>query len=124
MSVQTAPLERHFGYIDGLRALAALSVLYLHGVTCAFNVCKGTHQAWRYIPGHGIDLFFVISGLCLALPFLSRHNAGRPMNLDYLRFLANRIARIAPPYYIVLGVLGLLALAIYAILKYGVFEHK
>jgi peptidoglycan/LPS O-acetylase OafA/YrhL len=110
LSVQTAPLERHFGYIDGLRALAALSVLYLHGVTCAFNVCKGTHQAWRYIPGHGIDLFFVISGLCLALPFLSRHNAGRPMNLDYLKFLANRIARIAPPYYIVLGVLGLLAL--------------
>jgi peptidoglycan/LPS O-acetylase OafA/YrhL len=100
----------HFGYIDGLRAVAALSVLYLHGVTCAFAVCKGTHQAWRYIPGHGIDLFFVISGLCLSYPFLARARTGRPLDLDYLRFMANRLARIGPPYYIVLGILGLVAL--------------
>jgi peptidoglycan/LPS O-acetylase OafA/YrhL len=113
MSDRTGGEQRnapHLAYVDGLRALAALSVLYLHGVTCAFSVCKGTHQAWRYIPGHGIDLFFVISGLCLSLPYVSRFRAGQPMNVDWLKFMANRIARIAPPYYIVLGLLGLLAL--------------
>jgi peptidoglycan/LPS O-acetylase OafA/YrhL len=104
-----ASTRPHLAFIDGLRALAALAVLWEHGIGCAYTVCKGSHEAWRFLGGRGVDLFFVISGFCLAYPFLARLAAGKPMNMDYLTFLAHRFARIVPPYYIVLGILGLLA---------------
>jgi peptidoglycan/LPS O-acetylase OafA/YrhL len=103
-------LRPHLTYVDGLRALAALGVLWTHGIGCAERMCAGAHPAWRDIGDRGVELFFVISGFCLAYPFLARKHSGRPVDLDYVRFLIRRFARIAPPYYICLGILGLVAL--------------
>jgi peptidoglycan/LPS O-acetylase OafA/YrhL len=103
-------LRPHLTYVDGLRALAALGVLWTHGIGCAERMCAGAHPAWRDIGDRGVELFFVISGFCLAYPFFARKRSGRPLNLDYVRFLIRRFARIAPPYYICLGILGLVAL--------------
>jgi peptidoglycan/LPS O-acetylase OafA/YrhL len=106
-----AAAERpHLAYVDGLRALAALGVLWTHGIGCAYRACAGAHVAWRDIGDRGVELFFVVSGFCLAYPFLARKYAGRPVKLDYVRFLVRRFSRIAPPYYAVLGLLALLAL--------------
>jgi peptidoglycan/LPS O-acetylase OafA/YrhL len=105
-----AKVKPHLGYVDGLRALAALSVLWTHGIGCANRACAGAHPAWRDLGDRGVELFFVISGFCLAYPFVARSRAGRPVDLDYVRFLIRRFARIAPPFYVCLALLGLIAL--------------
>lgn len=100
----------HLGYVDGLRALAALAVLWTHGIACANRMCAGIHDGWRDTGDRGVELFFVVSGFCLAYPFLARRQAGRPLNLDYLKFMVRRFSRIIPPYYVILFILGLFAL--------------
>lgn len=102
--------QTHLAFIDGLRAVAALAVVFEHGVTRGFFVGGNAHEAWRYMPGRGVELFFVISGFCLAYPFLARVRSGVPARLDYMKFLADRLTRIAPPYYVVLCILGLMSL--------------
>jgi Predicted acyltransferases len=77
--------DRHayFPYIDGLRAIAVLSVLAYH-----------LHSAW--LPGGfaGVDVFFVISGFVVSAS-VGRHPRGAPHRF-FLYFLSRRIQRIAP----------------------------
>lgn len=70
--------------IQLLRAIAALSVVYLH---CAANA--------RHVPvsgSFGVDIFFVISGFVIAY-VVSRSG-------DTEKFLAKRIIRIEPMYFL------------------------
>jgi peptidoglycan/LPS O-acetylase OafA/YrhL len=90
----------HFGerikFIDGLRGLAVLAVV----------VC---HAGGAFVPGslpsrvlaegaHGVDLFFVLSGFCLAYPYLARARADGRTTFDVREFFARRSVRIVPPY--------------------------
>jgi peptidoglycan/LPS O-acetylase OafA/YrhL len=59
---------------------------------------------------HGVELFFVLSGFCLAYPTLAKLRAGKG-SFDVARYAAHRIVRIAPPYYIAMGVFAVLSLA-------------
>jgi peptidoglycan/LPS O-acetylase OafA/YrhL len=98
----------HVAYVDGLRAVAVLSVL-------AFFAIGGAARATGAAAclAHGLDLFFVISGLCLALPALSRWRAGRGFRLDraiFSRFLLRRFSRIAPPFYLALAFFAVLGM--------------
>jgi peptidoglycan/LPS O-acetylase OafA/YrhL len=76
--------------IDGLRALAALSVFAYH----AFGfpaIARFTGAGWV-----GVDLFFVISGYLITTILLSMR--GSP---DYFKnFYMRRTLRIFPPYYL------------------------
>ena len=74
--------------IEGLRALAVLSVLINH----AFP---------RWLPGGfvGVDIFFVISGYLIGRHLLQDINAGR---LSIMGFYAKRARRIFPALAIVL----------------------
>jgi peptidoglycan/LPS O-acetylase OafA/YrhL len=57
-------------------------------------------------------LFFVISGFCLAFPFLRAWRAHRTFELSYHafgRFLLRRFSRIAPPFYAAIALFALLA---------------
>lgn len=69
--------------IDGLRAVAVLSVLFFH----AF-------PAW--LPGGfvGVDIFFVISGYLITSILLKEMSAGK---FSFLRFYERRARRILPP---------------------------
>lgn len=100
-------------YIDGCRAVAVLSVVLYHCVS---------HAAWGqrilalpldttilhlfvklFSKGvHGVDLFFVISGFCLAYPTLETYYRERVATFGLARFLAKRLVRILPPYYVAL----------------------
>ena len=101
--------QRHLAYVDGLRAVAVLSVLGFHA-----GVANDARAAnWVMSGARGVDLFFVISGFCLAYPFLRGWRGGAPFRLDYGTyggFLLRRFSRIAPPFYIVLTAFALLAL--------------
>ncbi|WP_161864699.1 acyltransferase family protein [Pseudomonas yangonensis] len=79
----TGTPARYYPYIDGLRALAVLSVLVYH-----------LHGPW--LPGGfvGVDVFFVISGFVVSASIASFKGQGLWQFLAY--FYARRIRRIFP----------------------------
>jgi peptidoglycan/LPS O-acetylase OafA/YrhL len=94
-------------YVDGLRAIAVLTVLVSHVALHA----PLTGMPYRILMegAHGVDLFFVISGFCLAFPTLAKLHAGAPISFDLAGFAAKRLVRIVPPFY--MATVVLLALA-------------
>ena len=76
--------------IDGLRAIAVLSVVLFHGFPQIF---KG-----GFI---GVDIFFVLSGYLISRIIFEQLNQGR---FNFLDFYARRIKRIFPALLIVLAV--------------------
>jgi peptidoglycan/LPS O-acetylase OafA/YrhL len=93
---------RHrIAYVDGLRAVAVLLVVAFH---CFVAIPHKEHLSavWAIfsLGKHGVDLFFVLSGFCLAYPTLKRlHDQGGAV-FDISSFAAKRITRILPPYYL------------------------
>ena len=72
--------------------LIAKTSFYEHGATPDW-LCRAALAG-----NHGVELFFVISGFILALPFAAQHlKLGRPVSLRayYLR----RLTRLEPPYF-------------------------
>lgn len=90
--------------IEGLRALAAASVLVAH----VWNFSRPDARPFdlgkaRYVfpeLGHGVTLFFALSGFLLYLPFVAARLRGgaRPSFSAYLR---NRALRILPAYWVI-----------------------
>jgi peptidoglycan/LPS O-acetylase OafA/YrhL len=103
--------------VDGLRFVAIISVIVFHMYGEYFTQKAlppwqegGDTVAWLIFTGHfGVQLFFVISGFVLALPFAQHHlDGGRPVKLkDYL---LRRLTRLEPPYII--------SLIIYVIVRF------
>jgi len=101
-----------FGEIDGLRFIAIVSVVlfHIHSYLNQANHFSYAHanESFRNFAGllrHGdigVELFFVISGFILALPFASCFlRGGKPVRLKsyYLR----RVTRLEPPYFLALA---------------------
>jgi peptidoglycan/LPS O-acetylase OafA/YrhL len=106
-----------FESIDGLRGLACLMVLLCHsaGHFAPINwsiVHLGPvrlTQTHIFAYGYGgVDLFFVLSGFCLAYPIVSRPK--RPV--DWKQYAVNRARRILPPYWSALALFAVLSLLI------------
>jgi peptidoglycan/LPS O-acetylase OafA/YrhL len=90
--------EQH-GYrpdIDGLRAIAVLSVMFFHA---GFSWSKGGYA--------GVDVFFVISGYLITSILLKEHAHG---SFSIVKFYERRARRILPTLFCVLFVSSLLAL--------------
>jgi len=91
--------------VDGLRFFAIISVIFFHlggTVTQGYHVSDGVtdplFQVLR-VGFIGVQLFFVLSGFILALPFASSYlQNDKPISLRayYLR----RLTRLEPPYLI------------------------
>lgn len=94
------------GYIDGLRAIAVLSVIATH---VALYTKHGGGLLWTlaHEGHHGVDLFFVLSGFCLSYPTLSRLHTGSA-SFDTAAYAAKRVVRIIPPYWIAIALLAAL----------------
>lgn len=98
-------------HVDGLRCIAILCVLVYH--INGFTVAKTPYHhdttadndllCRIFAEGHvGVQLFFVISGFILALPFARQHvTGGRPVRL--VDYLLRRLIRLEPPYLIALA---------------------
>jgi peptidoglycan/LPS O-acetylase OafA/YrhL len=102
-------MAKRIGYVDGLRAIAVLSVVIVHASVGVTDPAR--------MPGfllrcgmHGVDLFFVISGFCLSYPTLSTIYDKGQATFDVAAFACRRIVRIVPPYYAAIAVLAAAAL--------------
>ena len=95
----------HRGDIDGLRAIAVLSVL-------AFHLNRAL------VPGGvvGVDIFFVLSGY-LITAILLRDLEGR--DLSVARFYVNRIRRIFPALFFMIWILLAAAFLLFAPWEFG-----
>jgi peptidoglycan/LPS O-acetylase OafA/YrhL len=95
--------------IDGLRFLAIAMVVLFH--------CSPTtrYPGENYLPfGHqGVQLFFVISGFVLAMPFLRFGLGLTQKKMPLKKYFLRRITRLEPPYIISIGLIFLL-LAIFS----------
>lgn len=102
-----APNENRSAAVDGLRGLAALSVLLFHvWLYCQPDPPAGYPAGavdWPWYSGRlGLILFFVISGYLLYRPWLAAA-LGRRDGLDLGAYLRSRAARILPAYYLALA---------------------
>jgi peptidoglycan/LPS O-acetylase OafA/YrhL len=105
VTIETTSSARVEG-IDAVRGLAALAVFVCHiGQYWTFLVLPGKVPELLAIGAHGVDVFIVISGFCLALPL-----AGSARALRIPSFYGRRAWRILPPYYVALALASALAL--------------
>ena len=90
-------------WLDTLRAIAILSVFLCH-VSSSFRQLHpdrdGGWLAVAGIGGHGVDLFFVLSGWLLGCLLLNEKNTTSKINIK--RFWVRRWLRTLPAYYAVL----------------------
>lgn len=100
---------REFVNLNGVRALAAFSVVVTH---VGFNTGRAVGNSW-YAPflarlDFGVTLFFLLSGFLLYRPFLTWALSGAA-SPSWRRFWWRRALRILPAYWLVVVVtLGLL----------------
>jgi peptidoglycan/LPS O-acetylase OafA/YrhL len=90
-------------WLDTLRATAILTVVACH-ISSSFRELNASHDyrclAVAGLGGHGVDLFFVLSGWLLGCLLLSEKT--RTNTIDVKRFLTRRWLRTLPAYYTVL----------------------
>ena len=93
-----------FPLLDGVRAIAALSVVALH-CTVQADWFRGWEGAYvRQLAG-GVTVFFLLSGFLLYRPFVRARFAGDRIPAVG-RYLRRRIVRIVPAYWLALTALA------------------
>jgi peptidoglycan/LPS O-acetylase OafA/YrhL len=100
--------------IEGLRGIAAVSVL-VHHVTIRLADEDKIGQTATKVGGwltHGLTLFFVLSGFLLFRPFAASIVDGRPLP-SIKKYARNRFLRIYPAYLVILVLAGLVFGAAY-----------
>jgi peptidoglycan/LPS O-acetylase OafA/YrhL len=97
--------------IDGLRFIAILSVVLFHAsghffASPAAGQSPSNPLHWVILKGwYGVQLFFIISGFILSLPFAEHYLQNKP-SISLKKYFLRRITRLEPPY-----IINLLALA-------------
>jgi len=102
------------GVLDGLRGLAILMVVWYHlWLVSGYTIpLFGFAQTLVQNGFLGVDLFFFLSGFCIALPYARARRDGKPAP-RLAEFVSRRVWKIAPSY--------LLALAIFALVFHDRF---
>jgi peptidoglycan/LPS O-acetylase OafA/YrhL len=89
--LRTLPRPQHFHGLDGLRGVAALAVLILHGTELVRT---------GYVPpsaGLAVDFFFLLSGFVIAHAYDARLGSG---GMTARSFMLVRLARLYPMLFI------------------------
>jgi len=93
-------VNNRFAPLDGLRAVAALGVLWIHTWTLHGNprcVIAGLDIASVLaLAGNGVDLFFVISGFCMYYFYAKNKSFSYA---DFWTFIKKRWIRLSPAFY-------------------------
>jgi peptidoglycan/LPS O-acetylase OafA/YrhL len=95
----TAPLPKaaHLAFLDGLRGLAALYVVFYHLSEPGRPVWTQVFTGWTRYGHAAVSIFIVLSGYCLMLP-VARSSDGE-LRGGWQDYLLRRARRILPPYY-------------------------
>lgn len=103
---RAAPTNLRFDLFDSLRAIAALSVLVFHVAGWSGVSLQTWYGAFTSKLGHGVTLFFLISGFLLYRPHAVAVLGGprAPSTGDYA---LRRAFRILPAYWVALTLLAL-----------------
>ena len=101
--------RRHFGSLDGLRALSVVAVIWHHTLGHHADLPAMLTQG-----AHGVTLFFAISGFLIVTLLLREHD--RTSRIDLRAFYMRRALRIFPLYFAVL--------AIYVVVVFALERHS
>ncbi|HEY2012421.1 MAG TPA: acyltransferase [Bryobacteraceae bacterium] len=104
--------------IDGLRFIAIASVVlyHFHGWVLLEGAVPAAYDSTRALAEHGyrgVNLFYVISGFILGLPFAAHHLTGKPA-VPLKSYFVRRLTRLEPPY-----ILNLLICFVFLLLAGG-----
>ncbi|MGE5334011.1 MAG: acyltransferase family protein [Nitrososphaerota archaeon] len=94
--------------LDGLRAVAALSIVVFHALHAAdFQTSPASRTFGNYFwyLSTGVHLFFVLSGFLLFLPYARAMLRNRELP-NHWRFYRRRALRILPAYWTALAILA------------------
>ena len=94
----------HFPGFDGLRAIAAVSVLVFHCAAIGGFTSRSSLGVYTSRLDIGVSIFFLISGFLLYRPFADSHLTERS-SPAVRKFWARRLLRIVPAYWLALTVL-------------------
>lgn len=117
--------------MDGLRFVAIAMVIlyhlngylmtktafYEHGSSAPDWLCRSALVGF-----HGVDLFFVISGFILALPFATHHLSGAPA-VSLRKYYLRRLTRLEPPYFVTIFLLLALGVWIHPVPVSAIVPH-
>lgn len=88
--------------VDGIRFIAIFSVLFFHIFknfiiknNIEYNENNFLYGIFKY-GGQGVQLFFVISGFILCLPFAKKYTQNQKIDLG--KYFMRRLTRLEPPY--------------------------
>ena len=107
-SARTGPDGGRMAWLDALRAVAALLVVYAHLSHYLLRGVRGVSAEWLHAGPAGVMLFFLVSGYIIPAS-LERHG-------DLRRFWLSRLCRLFPLYLVIaalavgLGVAGVVPL--------------
>ena len=93
-----SPVRLNLGYLDGLRAVAAISVVLHHCLSTVWFDGTKPPPFWASLVffGHAVPMFIVLSGFCLMLPVVRGDGSLRG---GAAAFFKKRARRILPAYY-------------------------
>ena len=94
MKQRTSSKLRYRAEIDGLRAIAVVSVIFYHAKIVFFG------REWFEGGFIGVDIFFVISGYLITRIILEELQATN--NFNFLNFYERRARRIMPMLFVVI----------------------
>ncbi len=98
------PHHRRYPLVDGLRAIAVLTVLIGHAAFLSGQLNDSLTGRLFANTNIGVTIFFLISGFLLYRPFIA-HRAGQAQPPKIADYAKRRLLRIYPAYWLVLTVL-------------------
>ena len=117
--------------MDGLRFIAIAMVILFH--LNGYLLAKSAHHSgslpqsdWlaqiALVGFRGVELFFVISGFILGLPFAA-HHLKDATRVDLRKYYLRRLTRLEPPYFVTVLLLFVLALWVQGKSAAGLYPH-
>ena len=103
IKIHVDKVERHLNALDGFRACLALWVYFGH---LAYAV--GFHNRLLSMHPLAVDLFMVLSGFLMVYTWKAKERKERSAPRNIIAFYVGRFFRIAPLYYLLLVVSGIL----------------
>jgi len=104
-----------FEFLDGLRGLSALLVVFYHGQLFSGHskeYLTSSLKPLTYLLSFGhysVAVFIVLSGFCLSIPVAV--SADKQLKGGFKRYISRRFTRIVPPYYATLILMLILIFA-------------